>query len=174
MSRTLILLRHGQAAPAAGAPDHDRPLTEHGAAQAEAAGEWIAAHGWQVGAALCSTAVRTRETLRAVAVAAGWSEAAVACSAEPALYDAGVDDVLDAIAPVGDDVDTLVVVGHFPGLPRTALTLAPSGPLTDQVRDGMPTGACIAIATDAAWSALPDVLRGTSDPYGTITAVLTP
>ncbi|GAA4806884.1 hypothetical protein [Tomitella cavernea] len=75
---------------------------------------------------------------------------------------------------MGDDVDTLVVVGHFPGLPRTALTLAPSGPLTDQVRDGMPTGACIAIATDAAWSALPDVLRGTSDPYGTITAVLTP
>ena len=62
-TRTLILLRH---AAAGNAPrDHDRPLTDAGNRDAAAAGDWIRDNVGSVDAVLCSTAVRTRQTLAA-------------------------------------------------------------------------------------------------------------
>lgn len=174
MVRTVMFLRHGEAAPAAGSPDRDRPLTPRGAAQAARSGAWIGHSTAPVGAVLCSPAVRTRQTFDRVAHAAGWSGARPPVSYPPALYNARAEDILDEIALTDDAVRALLVVGHFPGLPEAALTLDPVGPHSDTVRRGFPTGACVVVETDEPWSALPDAARGASAPFGVISALSAP
>src|SRR6202171_6232172 len=61
--RTLLLLRPAKSAYTPGAADHDRPLAPRGVREAELAGDWLRAHAPAVDAVLCSTEIRTRETL---------------------------------------------------------------------------------------------------------------
>ena len=68
-------------------------------------------------AVLCSIAVRTRETLAATGITAPTTYL-------EELYGAGVDDIMAAIEQVSDAVQTLLVVGHAPGIPATAAELA--------------------------------------------------
>ena len=114
-SRTLILMRHATAAGAY--RDEERPLTAQGVRDATVVGQWIQESLPRVDAILCSVAVRTRETLAATAVTAP-------TSLVDELYGAGVDDILAAIEHVPNTVDTLLVVGHAPGIPATAAELA--------------------------------------------------
>ena len=73
--RTLILLRHAHAEPAApGQADVDRPLSPEGLAEAEAAGRWLVEHALVPDRVLCSPARRARETLEAVLGAIGYVE----------------------------------------------------------------------------------------------------
>lgn len=173
MHRTLILMRHGQAAAPEDTADHERPLTDHGVAQARSAGSWLARTQPAVDEVLCSTALRTRRTLDAVADGAGYETAPAhppITLARP-VYNADADALLGEIAFTDDDVSTLLVIGHFPGLPQTALTLDPDGPMSAEVRRGMPTAACVVLRTDFPWAALLDAARGMSEPFGTITHI---
>lgn len=114
-SRTLILMRH---ADAGGAHiDHDRPLTPVGVSDAAAAGGWIRQALPAVGAVVCSTALRTRQTLTATGI-----DAPVIFAEE--LYGGGIDDILIQIGRTPDTADTLLVIGHAPGIPSTAYELA--------------------------------------------------
>ena len=64
---TLSLLRHAKSSwkePAL--PDHDRPLNTRGKAEAPVMGKEIAKHGLEPDLVLCSTARRTRDTLKLV------------------------------------------------------------------------------------------------------------
>src|SRR6476660_10044523 len=64
---TLSLLRHATSSwkePAL--PDHDRPLNTRGKAEAPVMGKEIAKHGLEPDLVLCSTARRTRDTLKLV------------------------------------------------------------------------------------------------------------
>lgn len=173
MPRTLILLRHGEAATPAGTPDRQRPLTAHGRTQAAAAGRLIGtAH--TVGAVLCSPALRTRQTLEAAAHGADWTAATPARTIATGLYNADAAAVLSEIALVDPDVHTLLVVGHFPGLPQTALALDPHGPLAADVRRGLPTAGHIVVRTDDPWDELPNATWGSGTRYGTIIDVVAP
>ena len=110
--RTLILLRH---AAAGNAPrDHDRPLTPDGNRDAAAAGDWIREHVPSVDAVLCSTAVRTRQTLAATRIQAP------AIFADE-LYGGGIDDILGQIALLPESAHTVLVVGTRPGRFRRRL-----------------------------------------------------
>lgn len=113
--RTLVLLRHATAGSAA--RDSERPLTPAGERDAIAVGRWIRDALPRIDAVLCSTALRTRQTLTAVAVDAPTSYV-------DDLYGAAVDDILAAVAEVAGSVRTLLVVGHAPGIPATASELA--------------------------------------------------
>ena len=81
-TRYLLMLRHAEAeATRPGHRDLQRRLTEHGLAQAAAAGHWLTEH-YRVDAVLCSPAIRTRETLAELGVGApaefpDWPEAVV-------------------------------------------------------------------------------------------------
>lgn len=149
--RTLILLRHAAAGGAY--RDSERPLTPAGEQDAIAVGRWIRAELPRIDAVLCSTAARTRQTLAAVGV-----DAPVSFLDD--LYGAGVDDILGAIAEVPDEVGTLLVVGHAPGIPATAAELATEASLdrdeTDPpALDGLRyfSAASLAVLTgDAGWS----------------------
>ncbi len=114
-SRTLILMRHAEAGGAHN--DHDRPLTPAGLADARAAGGWMLQSLPEVAAVVCSTALRTRQTLAASGI-----DAPTRFSED--LYGGGIDDILGQIELTPDTVDTLLVVGHAPGIPATARELA--------------------------------------------------
>lgn len=108
--RRLVLIRHAQAETFA-ASDVERELTDVGRRDASALGRWLREQGIAPDQAWVSTAVRTRQTWSAVASAAGWR-------AEPhvdgALYSSDEGGVLEVVRVAGDDVSTVVVVGHNP------------------------------------------------------------
>lgn len=123
--KTLLLLRHAEAAPAGpGQDDHARVLTARGRRQAETQGLWLGLHGPRPAAVLCSSAARTRETAALLAAAANWT---VEPCAQATLYDATVDALLDAVRAVDDAVDAVLLVGHAPSVPALVSALATRG-----------------------------------------------
>lgn len=115
VSRTLILMRHAEAGGATN--DHERPLTTAGLTDASAAGDWIRETLPAVDAVVCSTALRTRQTLAAIGVVAP-------TRFTEELYGGGIADILIQIAVTPDTAGTVLVVGHAPGIPATAHELA--------------------------------------------------
>ncbi|QNG19736.1 histidine phosphatase family protein [Rhodococcus triatomae] len=145
-SRTLVLLRHGKSAYPEGTPDHERPLAERGLRQAGLAGDWIRTHLPPIDAVLCSSARRTRETLSATGLTAP-------TSFRDELYGAGPEEILAQIAHTAPEVSTLLVVGHEPGMPATALTLAGNidSPAADGIRSRFPTSALAVLSVPGDW-----------------------
>ncbi|MFM9378351.1 SixA phosphatase family protein [Gordonia sp. VNK21] len=139
-ARTLVLMRHGKSGYPDGVWDHERPLAARGRREAALAGRWMADDGLQVDAVLCSTAQRTRETLERTGIGAPVQYAEEIYGGTPA-------DILETVrllAPA--DAGTVLVVGHFPGLPETVLTLD-----ADAVIDRFPTSAYAVVSVGVAW-----------------------
>jgi phosphohistidine phosphatase len=141
MARTLILLRHAKSDWSGTEPDHRRPLTKRGRRQAAEAGAWLATHA-QVDLAVVSTAERARAT---------WALASAELPTTPELrleeraYAASGHTLLGLVEELPDDVTTVVVVGHNPGLEDLAFGLAQQ-PLR------MPTSALTVFALSGRWS----------------------
>lgn len=142
-------MRHGKSGYPEGVADHDRPLAPRGELQAELAGEWLRSTQPHIDAALCSSALRTRATLAATGI-----DAPTTFTAK--LYGAYPEEILEEIAEVDDSVRTLLVVGHAPGIPLTALDLAghPDGPDARQIREKFPTSAIAVLEVSGAWADL--------------------
>ncbi|MET0966131.1 MAG: histidine phosphatase family protein [Nakamurella sp.] len=148
-SRTLILMRH--AAAAGGARDEDRPLTAGGEIAAAEAGEWIRGALPPVDAVLCSAAVRTRQTLAALAIDAPTEYL-------DELYNGGVEDILEQVGNVAESAQTVLVVGHAPGIPATAYQLVSNdgiaeSPLVDELRY-FSAGAIAVVRAETPWDEL--------------------
>lgn len=141
--RTLILMRHGKSGYPPATADHDRPLAERGDRQAALAGRWMTEEGLSVDAVLCSTSTRTRQTLQRTGI-----DAPVTFVDD--IYGGHPDDILESIrihAP--SDARTVLVVGHEPGMPATALTLDPDGHI-----DRFPTSAYAVVTVTHPWDRL--------------------
>jgi phosphohistidine phosphatase len=98
----LWLLRHAEAED--GLPDDERPLTERGAMQADAAGRALAVMGVHLDACLCSPKLRAVQTAERACEPLG-----VAVTVEPVLSGEPFD-VRDLTAGLGD----VLLVGHDP------------------------------------------------------------
>jgi phosphohistidine phosphatase len=98
----LWLLRHAQAAD--GTPDDERPLTERGVQQAEAAGRALARLGMRIDVCLSSPKLRALQTAQLASEALG-----VEVTVEPALSGEPFD-VDELTAGLGD----VLLVGHDP------------------------------------------------------------
>lgn len=105
----LQVLRHAQAQSFA-ARDHDRALTDAGAASARAAGRALAVTGVP-DRVLVSTARRTRETLDEAMRAGRWQADVVAVDV---LYGGGPTDALEVLAAEAGDHASVLLVGHEP------------------------------------------------------------
>jgi phosphohistidine phosphatase len=141
----LMLLRHAKAERSRpGERDHSRTLADRGRRDAPTLGAYIARHGLTPDAALVSTAARTRETWDLVA---GELKDLPPVTIDPRLYDAGPDDILAAVRDVSPKVDTLLVVGHNPGLHELAVMLVASGDhdLRQKLDEAFPTSALAVI-----------------------------
>lgn len=98
------LLRHAEAAD--GQPDEQRPLTERGIAQAEAAGRALAYLGEQIEVCLSSPRRRALQTAELVCEPLG-----VQVTVEPALGGEPID-----VRTITAGLDSVLLVGHDPSL----------------------------------------------------------
>ena len=96
---------------------------------------------------LCSSALRTRETLERMANAFGDSEIEV----EDELYGASEHELLQRLRAVADGFETVAMIGHNPGIHDLAIELAGSGAELERMRAKFPTGALAVLAFDRAW-----------------------
>lgn len=149
---TLVLMRHAKSAWPAGVEDELRPLNERGRRDAPAAGRLLAGRPI-LDAAIVSPATRTQETF--ALVAAELPEPPPMRS-DGRIYEAGVDDLLDAIAQAPSDAARLLVVGHNPGMESLARWLCkPSAsPAYRAMVAKYPTAAIAEIAIPRVWGAI--------------------
>lgn len=125
--KRLILMRHAKTEPfSEGVEDFGRALTERGHEDARAMAEEIVRAGWSPQRILVSTARRARETCSEVA------KVVLDEKVRPmeSLYLATPKVIMDAIT-ANDDVPTLMVIGHNPGLHDLAMELYHAGGASD-------------------------------------------
>ncbi|HEX6662622.1 MAG TPA: histidine phosphatase family protein [Gaiellaceae bacterium] len=151
--RTLYLLRHAKSSwdhPALS--DHERPLTPRGRRAARRIADHLVQLGIEPELVLCSTAVRTRSTLELVRPALGGNSTV---TLDDALYAASSGELLDRIRRVRDEVASVMLIAHNPGLQRLALVLASSGEELPRLEDKFPTAALATLAVpETTWSRL--------------------
>jgi phosphohistidine phosphatase len=151
--RQLILVRHAKSAWP-DVPDRDRPLAKRGRRQAPLTGAWLRSTGYRPGLVLCSPARRTRDTWELMAAELG---TAAKVGYEERIYAASGAALLDLVREVPADVATLVLVGHFPGLPDLAIELAGDGPggssgdAMERLRSKFPTAAAAVLEIRDQW-----------------------
>ena len=149
--RTLLLLRHAKSDYPTGVADHERPLAGRGEREAALAGDWLRAHTPAVDAVLCSTAMRTRQTLARTRI-----EAPV--SYVDRLYDATPGAVITEINGVDPEVETLLVIGHEPAMSSVALGLATADgsntTAAEHISTKFPTSAIAVLRTAQPWEQL--------------------
>ncbi|MGY6019296.1 SixA phosphatase family protein [Streptomyces spinosirectus] len=152
--RRLVVLRHAKSAWPDGVADHERPLAPRGLRDAPAAGRALAEADCLPDLALCSTALRARQTWELAS--AQWGTPPPV-RRDPRLYGADATELLDVVHEVSAEVETLLLVGHNPGLEELVLDLAGEdldGAL-DEVRAKFPTSAIAVLAWHGPdWDAL--------------------
>lgn len=148
--KTLLLLRHAKSAWSdARLADHDRPLNKRGERAAKAMADHLAASAWRPDLVLCSTALRTRQTL--AALVDRLPPPAPPISLEKSLYLASQARLLDHLHAVADAVSTVLLVAHNDGIGDLAVALAGSGPAEalDRLHEKYPTGTLAVFAVPA-------------------------
>jgi phosphohistidine phosphatase len=157
--RRLILFRHAKAQPrGAGEDDFDRPLAPRGREDAAIVGRALAKHGLAPDLALVSPARRTSETWISAQSAFPPAKTELA----PVLYDATPEAIREAIDGAADRCDTLIVIGHNPGLHEVAVDLLAEAAATtaeiEPVAARFPTATAAVYAIDEAGRARLDGL----------------
>jgi phosphohistidine phosphatase len=145
--RTLVLLRHAKADHPSGVSDEQRPLTARGHADAGAAGAWLARGGLRPDLVICSPAKRTRQTWHGVAVALP-GDAAPQVRYEQEVYDGGAEELLSLVRGLGDEVRTVLLIGHNPSVSMLSSLLDPAA---QNDSDGLRTSG-LAVHRAAAWA----------------------
>ena len=155
----LLILRHAKADRAAGKhmDDHERALTARGRGAAARMGGYMKAKHYVPQRVLCSSAVRTRETLD-VLLPYFITRAQIAFARGLYLADWGA--LLKQVQAMPADCESLLLVGHNPGLERLAIALAlhPSGiaerSRAEKLAQKFPTAALAVLDADGpGWSA---------------------
>jgi len=148
---TLYLLRHAKSSwDDATLADHERPLAPRGRRDAMRISAHLARLDVEPDLVLCSSAVRTRETLDLLLPAVGSSTVIV----EDDLYGASAEMLLERIRLVTDDVASAMVIGHNPGLEQLALMLASAGNELERLEAKFPTAALATLEFAQGWSRL--------------------
>ena len=110
---TLIVLRHGKSDWSGGEPDPLRPLAQRGRRQVPEAGRWLADNAGDIDLAVVSPAERTRETWR---LASAELPAPPPLQVDDRLYGGSAHSLVGVLRELPDDVGTVVLVGHNPGV----------------------------------------------------------
>ncbi len=135
----LMLLRHAKSEKAEpGTSDRQRGLNPRGRKDAPKIGAYMAHHGLLPDLVLLSPARRTRETWEGVAKA---FSRAPTVDHDDRIYESGADTILRVIKETDASVQTLLVVGHNPGLQDTAQLLIAAGDVEtrERLNEGLPT-----------------------------------
>ena len=143
--RRLVLMRHAKSDWQPGIEDHDRPLNARGRKAATALGRWLRDKGYVPDAALVSSALRTVETF-------GRLDLDCPVRTSRNLYLADVEQMLAELRL--EDAETVLMLGHNPGIAYAADKFADRAPDHPRFRD-YPTGATLVAEFDAdRWDAI--------------------
>jgi phosphohistidine phosphatase len=147
--KRLYLLRHAKSSwKDTSLPDHDRPLAGRGRRAAKAIARHLREQGIEPQLVLCSTARRARETLDRIEPALG----APAIELEHDLYAASAPALLERLRSVPDTIDSVLLIGHNPGLQELALDLVRPSPTARELAAKYPTAALATLAfRESSW-----------------------
>jgi phosphohistidine phosphatase len=148
--RTLHLLRHAKSSwDDESLADHERPLSPRGVRDAKRIGKHLGTLPSPPDLVLCSSAVRTRQTLDLIRSSLG----AATVQVEEGLYGASAGELLDRLRGLPEAARSALVIGHNPGIQDLTLDLTAPGPLFDRVSVKFPTCALATLALgDRTWS----------------------
>jgi phosphohistidine phosphatase len=139
---TLVLLRHAKSDWAEDVADIARPLGKRGRRQAPEAGRWLRVGLDRIDLAVVSPAARAWTT---------WELASAELAAPPdprvddRVYAASAEELLAVVRELPDDLGTVLLVGHNPGL-ADLVTL-----LTDEWVP-LPTSAIAVLELPGSWA----------------------
>jgi phosphohistidine phosphatase len=139
--KTLTIFRHAKSSwnhPELS--DHERPLNERGKRDAPVMGDRLKAAGIHPSLILSSSAERASNTARTVAKQIAYPIEFL--QREPGLYHASVNKLLDIIAVQDEGFNSIMIVGHNPGLTDLANEFIPG--LTSNI----PTAGFVSIKID--------------------------
>jgi len=133
--------------------DHDRPLNRRGRYATLALRDHFTTMQVVPDVVLCSTAARTVETWKGIAPA---FENTPQVELRDDLYGASADHMLNALRTLPHSVESVLLIGHNPGIEDLAVVLAGSGDheLLDRMQTKYPTGALTTLEVSGSWSQL--------------------
>jgi phosphohistidine phosphatase len=140
--RTLILLRHAKSDWSGEPADMVRPLSKRGRRQAPEAGRWLAASIDSIDLAVVSPANRAHSTWDLVSAKL---ELPPAAKIDRRVYAASATDLLSLVRELSDGVETVLLVGHNPGIEDLVSLLTGESV-------AMPTSAIAVIEMTGSWS----------------------
>jgi phosphohistidine phosphatase len=144
--KRLTLLRHAKSTwddPVA--RDFDRPLNRRGRKAARRIGEEMRALGLAFDTVIASPAERVKETLAEVEQGYGRD---LRVTFEQAVYLASPDTLLDLVRAADGDAESLLLVGHNPGLESLAMDLTRGAGLREEVAVKYPTATLAELTFD--------------------------
>lgn len=139
--KTLIIVRHAKSSwnhPELS--DRQRPLNSRGERDAPAMGKRIVDQGMRPSLIITSPATRAWTTARIIAAEIGYPTEFL--QREDSLYLASLDDLLDAVVAQDAGFNSLMVVGHNPGLTEFANFLIPG------LTNNLPTAGVVSVQID--------------------------
>lgn len=147
--KTIYLLRHAKSSwkdPTL--DDFDRPLAKRGKRAGKIVGDYMLGARMRPDLVLCSAARRTRETLKLVQKALG---ADLPAEVELGLYHAEWEGLLERLGRVNDDIASVMMIGHNPGMEMLARGLADGGDedSLERMHLKFPTAALAVFTTNA-------------------------
>lgn len=158
----LYLYRHADAAPQAPEQtDHERTLSPRGQEEAARIGQFLAGEEATPELVLCSSAVRTRMTLE---ITGKYLPEQPETLHSHALYLASAGDMFHVVQGVETDAESIMLIGHNPGIHEFALMLARHGDTQalNALKMAYPT-ACLAFIglPIESWKELSPLIEGT-------------
>jgi len=162
--RRVFLLRHAKSSWVdSGLADHDRPLAPRGRRATKLLREHLRHESVAPAVVLCSSARRARETLEGIAPALAEE---VPFRIERELYASSAQQLLERLRTLDDEAESVMLIGHNPGLERLALSLSGSGEPLAAMRRKYPTGALATLEFAGSWS---ELAAGSAELTGFVT-----
>ena len=139
--KTLTLVRHAKSSwKDASLGDRKRPLNKRGKRDAPVMGRRIAAHGIRPSLIISSPAKRAWTTAQIIARELGYPLEFL--QREEQLYLASLDDFLDVLVAQDEGFNSVMVVGHNPGMTDFANFLSPG------LTHNLPTAGVVSVEID--------------------------
>jgi phosphohistidine phosphatase len=152
-TKTLHLLRHAKSSwKEPGLDDHQRPLSKRGRAAASAMAKHIHRAAIAPDIVLCSTAVRAKETLEPIAKKLKPAKVIF----ESGIYEVAERELWKYVRALREQADTVLMIGHNPGLHNFALALADADSVDHlpPLHGKFPSGALATFSFDGRWKDL--------------------
>lgn len=139
--KILTIVRHAKSSwKNPGLSDRDRPLSGRGKRNAPEMGRRMRKHGIRPSLIISSPAKRAWSTAKIVAEEIGYPREFL--QREDGLYLASLDDLLDVIVAQDEGFNSLMLVGHNPGLTDLVNFLSPG------LTNNLPTAGVVSVELD--------------------------